>query len=49
MQVFPNIDKSKLDDFYKKKEHFNREYIYLISNVLDVDICNPIKNELNND
>jgi len=88
MQIFPNIDKSKLDDFYKNiginvkkyrieknvsqlelaisighkstsflsncenyknKEHFNLEHLYLIADVLDVDICNLIKNEVDND
>jgi len=82
MQVFPNIDKSKLDDFYinigknvrdyrtkkrlsqlelaisighkstsflsncenyKYKEHFNLEHLYLISDVLEVNICELIK------
>jgi len=88
MQIFPNIDKSKLDDFYKNiginvkkyrikknvsqlelaisighkstsflsncenyknKEHFNLEHLYLIADVLDVDICNLIKSEVDND
>lgn len=88
MQIFPNIDKSKLDDFYKNiginvkkyrieknvsqlelaisighkstsflsncenyknREHFNLEHLYLISDVLDVDICNLIKSEVDND
>ena len=88
MQIFPNIDKSKLDDFYKNiginvkkyrieknvsqlelaisighkstsflsncenyktKEHFNLEHLYLISDVLGIDICNLIKSEVNND
>lgn len=87
MQIFPNIDKSKLDDFYKNigvnvkkyrieknvsqlelaisighkstsflsncenyknKEHFNLEHLYLIADVLDVDICNLIKSEIEN-
>jgi len=87
MQIFPNIDKSKLDDFYKNigvnvkkyriernvsqlelaisighkstsflsncenyknKEHFNLEHLYLIADVLNVDICNLIKNEVEN-
>jgi len=87
MQIFPNIDKSKLDDFYKNigvnvkkyrieknisqlelaisighkstsflsncenyknKEHFNLEHLYLIADVLDVDICNLIKSEVDN-
>lgn len=88
MQIFPNIDKSKLDNFYKNiginvkkyrieknvsqlelaisighkstsflsncenyknKEHFNLEHLYLIADVLDVDICNLIKSEVDND
>ena len=87
MQIFPNIDKSKLDNFYKNigvnvknyrikkdisqlelaisighkstsflsncenyknKEHFNLEHLYLIADVLDVDICNLIKSEVDN-
>ena len=87
MQIFPNIDKSKLDNFYKNigvnvkkyrieknisqlelaisighkstsflsncenyknKEHFNLEHLYLISDVLDVDICDLIKREVDN-
>ncbi len=87
MQIFPNIDKSKLDDFYKNigvnvkrcrieknisqlelaisighkstsflsncenyknKEHFNLEHLYLIADVLDIDICSFIKNEVEN-
>ena len=88
MQIFPNIDKSKLDTFYKhigsnvkeyrikknvsqlelaisighkstsflsncenykNKEHFNLEHLYLIADVLNVDICNLIKSEVKND
>ena len=87
MQIFPNIDKGKLDNFYKSiginvkkcrikksvsqlelaisighkstsflsncenyknKEHFNLEHLYLIADVLDVDICNLIKSEVDN-
>ena len=53
--IFPDIDKSKIDDFYikigqkstsfysncenfKNKEHFNLEHLFLISNVLSVEI-----------
>jgi len=88
MQVFPDIDKSKLDDFYinisnnvrnyrikknisqlelaisighkstsflsncenyKYKEHFNLEHLYLIANVLGVDICDLIKCQSENE
>jgi ribosome-binding protein aMBF1 (putative translation factor) len=80
--IFPDIDKSKIDEFYKRigqnvkkareervvsqlslaimighrttsflsncenyknKDHFNLEHLYLISNVLDVDIGELIK------
>ncbi len=80
--IFPDIDKSKLDDFYsligknvrrfrrekglsqlelaimigqkstsyysncenyKNKEHFNLEHLFLISNILDVDISEFLK------
>jgi len=34
---------------YKNKEHFNLEHLYLIADVLDVDICNLIKSEVDND
>lgn len=76
--IFPDIDKSKIDDFYKRignnvkrvrkikgltqlelaimigqrstsyysncenyknKEHFNLEHLFLISDILKVDIC----------
>lgn len=82
--IFPNIDKSKLDLFYKNigrnvknyrlkknisqlelaisighkstsflsncenyknKEHFNLEHLYLISDVLNVDICELVKQD----
>ena len=85
MQIFPDIDKSMLDDFYKKiginvknkrieknisqlelaisighkstsflsncenyknSEHFNLEHLYLIANVLKIDICDLIKSEI---
>ena len=87
MQVFPDIDKSKLDDFYKtigenvkiyrtqknisqlelaisighkstsflsncenykNKEHFNLEHLYLIANVLKIDMCKLINCENKN-
>ncbi len=82
--IFPDIDKSKLDDFYsligknvrkfrkekglsqlelaimigqkstsyysncenyKNREHFNLEHLFLISNVLNIDISEFLKNE----
>lgn len=85
MHVFPDIDKSALDDFYtkignnvrsfrvkknisqlelaisighkstsflsncenyKNSEHFNLEHLYLIANVLNIDICDLIKSEI---
>ncbi len=86
--IFPNIDKSKLDLFYKNiginvkkyrieknisqlelaisighkstsflsncenyknKEHFNLEHLYLISDVLSVDICELVKQDTVNE
>lgn len=88
MPIFPDIDKSKLDDFYrtigenvkksrieknvsqlelaisighkstsflsncenyKNNEHFNLEHLFLIANVLNIDICQLIKNDASND
>lgn len=85
MPIFPNIDKSKLDTFYKdigknvkkyrieknisqlelaisighkstsffskcenynNKEHFNLEHLYLIADVLEIDLCLLIKGEI---
>ena len=87
MQVFPDIDKSKLDNFYKtigenvknyrtekdisqlelaisighkstsflsncenykNKEHFNLEHLYLIADVLKIDMCKLINCENKN-
>ena len=86
--IFPNIDKSKLDLFYKNigrnvrnhrlkknisqlelaisighkstsflsncenyknKEHFNIEHLYLISDVLNIDICELVKQDAMNE
>lgn len=88
MQVFPDIDKSKLDEFYikignnvryyrneknisqlelaisighkstsflsncenyKYNEHFNLEHLYLIANVLEIDICDLVKGRPENE
>ena len=88
MPIFPEIDKSKLEIFYKhigenvkkcriekdisqlelaisighkstsflsncenykNKEHFNLEHLYLIADVLEVNICSLINNEIKND
>lgn len=34
---------------YKFKEHFNLEHLYLIANVLEIDICDLIKGRSENE